>query len=74
MNKNDSWLYWLGYLLIIVIVFFLFSAILMWLWNAVIVVVFGLPVISYWQSCGLFMISDILFSSGNIAKTGGKND
>ena len=73
MEENGC-LYWCKYLLAAIIVVFLFGAVLMWLWNVVIVALFKLPVISYWQSCGLYIISNILFKSENAIKTGGKDD
>lgn len=74
MGKNNGCFYWCGYLLAAIIVFFLCSAILMWLWNVVVVALFGFPVISYWQSCGLYMVSNILFKNVSTAKMGGKDD
>lgn len=72
MEENKGCLYWCGYLLAIIIIFFLYSAILMWLWNIVVVVIFELPVISYWQSCGLYMVSNILLKNGSDIKAGRK--
>ena len=46
----------------------------MWLWNIVVVALFELPVISYWQSCGLYIVSNILFKNGSAVGTGGKDD
>lgn len=74
MEENKGCLYWCGYLLAIIIIFFLYSAILMWLWNIVVVALFKLPVISYWQSCGLYMVSNILFKNGSDIRAGGKDD
>lgn len=74
MEENKGCLYWCEYLLGIIIIFFLYSAILMWLWNIVVVSLFKLPVISYWQSCGLYMVSNILFKNVGIVRMGGKDD
>ena len=74
MEENKGCLYWCGYLLAAIIVFFLCSAILMWLWNIVVVALFELPVISYWQSCGLYIVSNILFKNGRAVGTGGQDD
>lgn len=74
MEENKGCLYWCGYLLAIIIIFFLYSAILMWLWNIVVVALFELPVISYWQSCGLYMVSNILFKNVSVVRMGGKDD
>ena len=74
MEENKRCLYWCGYLLAIIIIFFLYSTILMWLWNIVIVSLFELPIISYWQSCGLYMVSNILFKNGSVVRMGGKDD
>ena len=74
MEENKGCLYWCGCLLAIIIIFFLYSAILMWLWNIVVVALFELPVISYWQSYGLYMVSNILFKNGSAVRAGGKDD
>lgn len=74
MEENKGCLYLYGYLLAIIIIFFLYSTILMWLWNIVIVSLFELPIISYWQSCGLYMVSNILFKNGSVVRMGGKDD
>lgn len=74
MKENNGCLYWCGFLLTAIIVLFLCSAILMWLWNVVVVALFGLPVISYWQSCSLYIISNILFKNEKSIKIGGKDD
>jgi hypothetical protein len=39
----------------------LFGFIVMWLWNALLPRIFGLPVIGYWEAWGLFILSQILF-------------
>jgi|SRR5579859_2104074 len=41
---------------------FIFGAIVMWLWNTLMPVLFHLPVISFWQALGLLILSKILFS------------
>lgn len=46
--------------ILIIAAFFLFPFIVMWLWNAVMPAIFGLTVITYWQSMGLFFLSRIL--------------
>lgn len=48
------------------IIAFAFAGILMWLWNAVIVILFSTPVINYWQAFGLYIISNILFCKINV--------
>lgn len=45
---------------------FIIPAILMWLWNGILVDLFNFPVIGYWQSVGLYMISNILFGSTSV--------
>lgn len=42
----------------------LFGYVIMWLWNTLMPEIFGLPVISYWQAVGLFILSKILLCSG----------
>ena len=59
MYKGIIFYYILGFALAA----FLGAAILMWLWNAVVVALFALPVITYWQSMGLLWISRMLFKA-----------
>jgi len=40
---------------------FLFGAIIMWLWNGLMPVVFHLGVITYWQAVGLAILARLLF-------------
>lgn len=40
----------------------LFTFILMWLWNWLMPVIFGIGIITFWQAAGLFILSKILFS------------
>ncbi|MGA2608473.1 MAG: hypothetical protein ABSH01_13590 [Terriglobia bacterium] len=39
-----------------------FSFVVMWLWNWLMPVIFGLHAISFWQALGLLVLSKILFS------------
>ncbi|MBN1412207.1 MAG: hypothetical protein JW969_15285 [Spirochaetales bacterium] len=39
----------------------LMGFIVMWLWNWLMPHLFGLPVISYWEAWGIFILSQILF-------------
>jgi len=41
----------------------LLGLIVLWLWNWLMPVIFGLPVISFWQAWGLVVLSHILFKS-----------
>lgn len=38
---------------------------IMWLWNWLCPVIFGLPKISFWQAVGLFFLSNILVRNSN---------
>ena len=40
----------------------LFTFVVMWLWNWLVPELFNGPVLSYWQTLGLFILSKILFS------------
>lgn len=48
--------------------FFLTSLILKLLWNEICPSIFHLPEITYWQSVGLYMISNILFKESMVTK------
>ncbi|MBN1562017.1 hypothetical protein JW998_17320 [candidate division KSB1 bacterium] len=41
----------------------LFGLVLMWLWNWLMPVIFGLPAITFWQAWGLIVLSHILFKT-----------
>ena len=41
----------------------LFGLVLMLLWNWLMPVIFGLPIITYWQAWGLVLLAHILFKS-----------
>lgn len=64
-NKNYEYgcLIFLATLVVLLLFGLIYSAIIMWIWNAVIVVLFGLPFISYWQAFGLYILCNILFKN-----------
>jgi len=41
----------------------------MWLWNGLMPVIFGLPIITAWQALGLTILSGFLFKSGTMPVT-----
>lgn len=45
----------------IILVVFLTSLLIMWLWNILIPQIFSGPVITYWQSMGLLVLAKLLF-------------
>lgn len=71
MNNNNEygWLYFILMLVVAVGLFFAKAAILMALWNAVIVFLFGLPALGYWTACGLMLVCNILFKGSNVYNT-----
>lgn len=42
----------------------LFGFIIMWLWNYVMPPIFDLPIITYWQAVGLFILAKLFFGFG----------
>ena len=48
-------------LIVLLAASFLIVAVLMWLWNGLVVTLFSLPVITYWQAWGIYILSNILF-------------
>ena len=54
-----------GLILLAFCLAFAYAGILLWLWNAVVVVLFGAPLITYWQAFALYVICNILFKSHN---------
>jgi hypothetical protein len=39
----------------------LFGFVIMWLWNALMPEIFGLPVLSYWQAVGILILAKLMF-------------
>ncbi|MGI6124852.1 MAG: hypothetical protein ACOYIG_11850 [Acetivibrionales bacterium] len=64
-NFGEVFLLFLGVFFMVLIFSFIYGAILMWLWNMIIVTVFGAPILSYWQAYGLCIICSILFKNSN---------
>ena len=52
-------------ILTIVIVVFLYAAFGMWLWNLILVPLFGAPVIGYWQMYGIMILARMIFGRGS---------
>lgn len=55
-------------ILAILIVGVLYAFPVMWIWNAVIPSIFGLPTIGFGQAVGLVVISKLLFYNGSLRK------
>ncbi|WP_333862207.1 hypothetical protein [Sphingobacterium sp.] len=55
----------------IIVGVFLLVALLQYLWNTLMVDIFNLKAITYWQALGLFILSRILFGRG-FGKPGGR--
>lgn len=55
----------ISFFIVLIILAFIYSGILMWVWNIIMPILFGLPVISFWQALGIYIISNILFKSSN---------
>ncbi|MDR1958713.1 MAG: hypothetical protein LBQ54_06675 [Planctomycetaceae bacterium] len=53
-----------GHALLALVVVVGFGAAVMFLWNYVIIGIFGLAAINYWQAAGLFILARILFGKG----------
>ena len=53
----------------------IFGLLVMWLWNALMPDIFGLPEVGYWQAVGLVVLGHILFGAGHreFVHKGGKN-
>ena len=51
-------------LLMMIIITFPF----MWVWNAIIPDIFGLPTIGFWQSLGLMFLSNVLRNNSTTTK------
>lgn len=60
-----------GLLIVVAVIamFFLISAVVMWLWNALLPEIIGVKSVTYWQAMGILVLSKILFGG---FKGGGK--
>ena len=47
------------------LVFLFVGLLVMWLWNWLMPVIFGLPTIGYWQAWGLLLLAHILLGGGD---------
>jgi hypothetical protein len=52
----------LKFLVFVALAATVFSFVVLWLWNWLMPVIFGLHTISFWQALGLLVLSKILFS------------
>lgn len=52
----------IGIIILVIIGVFVIGSIVMLLWNALLPVIFHLPLISFWQALGLLILTKILFS------------
>ena len=50
---------------IIVLTVILYAAIGMWLWNLILVPLFGAPIIGYWQMYGIMILARMIFGRGS---------
>ncbi len=57
--------YVLGGICIAAVIGLIFGLIVMYLWNWLMPVIFGLPIITFWQAWGLVLLSHILFKVGS---------
>lgn len=56
----------LAFIIISLAVCFMEAGILMWLWNIIIVYLFNIPMLTYWYSFGLIIISNIIFKTKSV--------
>ncbi|MDR1810046.1 MAG: hypothetical protein LBR34_06565 [Prevotella sp.] len=53
--------HFLGHIVFALAAVALFSALVLWLWNALVPEIFGAASINYWQALGLLVLSRLLF-------------
>lgn len=58
---KDVWVAFFKALIIALCNLFIFGLCVMLLWNAIITLIFNAPSITYWQSVGLCVLTNILF-------------
>ena len=59
----EKFLVVLGVIALVVLVSFFSGILVFWLWNALLPVLFGFPVITFWQAIGLTLLCNLLFKS-----------
>jgi hypothetical protein len=50
---------------VIILTVILYAVIGMWLWNLILVPLFGAPVIGYWQMYGIMILARMIFGRGS---------
>lgn len=58
------------FILVPLVILFLVTAIVMWLWNAILPAVLDVKTITYWQAMGILVLSKILFGGFSGCKSG----
>ena len=56
-------------ILVFVIGIFLYAAIGMWLWNIILVPLFGIPIIGYWQMYGIMILARLIFGRSSTSSS-----
>ena len=56
-------------ILVFVICIFLYAAIGMWLWNIILVQLFGVPIIGYWQMYGIMILARLIFGRSSTSSS-----
>ena len=56
-------------ILVFVICSILYAAIGMWLWNIILVPLFGVPVIGYWQMYGIMILARLIFGRSSTSSS-----
>ena len=56
-------------ILVFVIRIFLYAAIGMWLWNIILVPLFGVPIIVYWQMYGIMILARLIFGRSSTSSS-----
>ena len=56
-------------ILVLVICIFLYAALGMWLWNIILVPLFGIPIIGYWQMYGIMILARLIFGRSSTSSS-----
>ena len=56
-------------ILVLVVCIFLYAAIGMWLWNIILVPLFGAPIIGYWQMYGIMILARLIFGRSSTSSS-----
>lgn len=66
----EKWILYIAIVLGTLLVTALLVWPIMWLWNWIMPIVFGLPILTYWQTFAIWILSGVFFKNFNTTTSG----